>query len=381
MIYFDNAATTSPKPQCVIHAVNNAMQKYAANPGRGGHQMSMECAAMIYETRKKIADYFNAASPEDVVFTSSCTAALNTVIQGLFQPGDHVIISSLEHNAVYRSVYALQQKGISFDIAEISTDDTQTLQNFRQCIQPNTKAIICLHASNVFGRILPVEKIGKLCAEQKLIFIIDAAQSAGTIPVDIEKIGCHYLCVAPHKGLYAPMGTGILITDHLPRPLIYGGTGSLSQLPEQPDFTPDKYESGTVNVPGIAGISAGLDFVRCRGDKIYRHETDIIQMIYRALQKEPNIEFYTPFPDSRFVPVLSLNIRGKHSEETAKQLSEKNIAVRAGLHCSPLAHKAFGTTEQGTVRIAPSVFTSPYEAQYLIDAMQKIARAKMKEKH
>ena len=374
MIYLDNAATTNPKPRCVCLAAATALQKYSANPGRSGHEASQRCAEMVYQTRVKIAEYFHVPDAENVVFTPNCTTALNIVINGLFDPGDHLLISSLEHNAVLRPVYALTKRGVSFDIVDISEDPQQTLQRFRAKINARTKAIVCTHASNVFGVLLPIAQIGALCREKGLLLIVDAAQTAGTVPIDYTQMQIDYLCIAPHKGLYAPMGTGILITDARPAPFIYGGTGSASHLRTQPDFLPDKFESGTLNVPGIAGISAGIDFVQTHPG-LYQSEMRQMKMLYDRLANTPKVKLYTRRPQTDCsVPVLSFNIGELHSEEVAAKLNCRRIAVRAGLHCAAAAHRYMGTEKQGTVRVAPSIFTKDQELLYVADCIHRIAK-------
>lgn len=374
MIYLDNAATTSPKPKSVIQAVDNALTEYCANPGRSGHAMSAHVAEMIYNTRKKTADFFGASDPQNIVFTLNCTMALNTVIQGLFKCGDHVIISSLEHNAVFRPVWYMRKYcGVCFDIADVSFDDMQTLKNFKKLLKPNTKAIICTYASNVFGIRLPIKALGRLCKEYGLILIVDAAQAAGVVDINCKRDNIDYLCIAPHKGLYAPMGTGILITDEKPNPLVFGGTGTLSMQPQQPPEPPERFESGTVNVAGIAGIYAGIDFVEKRRFDIYFHEMFLIRKLYKTLKQNPNVILYTPEPDIRdYVPVLSFNIKDKSSEEVASVLSERGFATRAGLHCAPLAHECMGTIDMGTVRVCPSVFTTESDIDKFSDTVNEI---------
>ncbi|MEE1024647.1 MAG: aminotransferase class V-fold PLP-dependent enzyme [Acutalibacteraceae bacterium] len=371
MIYFDNAATTAHKPQKVIAAVQNAIKRFSANPGRGGHNASLKAADAVFSVREKAAEYFNANSAENVVFTQNCTLALNVAMQGLFHPGDHIIISSLEHNAVYRTAMYLRKKGIDFSVAEVSLDEDTTVNNFVSLIRYNTKGIVCTHASNVFGIVLPIKRLGKVCSVFGLRFIVDAAQTAGVLPIDMKECHIDCLCIAPHKGLYSPMGTGILITDNSPKPLVFGGTGSNSIDHDQPEFLPDKYESGTINVPGICGIGAGIDFIKQNRSNAYKKEMKLIRYIYSMLSKKENVLLYTPVPDKRFVPLLSLNIRGENSEAVAAKLNENNIAVRAGLHCAPLAHRSFGTINTGTVRVSPSIFNTENEAEYFVHTVKK----------
>lgn len=371
MIYFDNAATTAHKPQKVIAAVQNAIKNFSANPGRGGHKASLNAADAVFSVRDKVAEYFNAESAENVVFTQNCTLAVNIAMQGLFFPGDHIIISSLEHNAVYRTAMYLKKKGIDFSVAEVSLDEDTTVNNFISLIRHNTKGIVCTHASNVFGIVLPIKRLGEICRTYGLKFIVDAAQTAGVLPIDMNVCNIDCLCIAPHKGLYSPMGTGILITDNLPAPLVFGGTGSNSIDHNQPEFLPDKYESGTINVPGICGIGAGIDFVKQNEGNAYKKELKLIRYIYSMLSKKDNVQLYTPIPDNRFVPLLSFNIIGENSESAAAKLNENNIAVRAGLHCAPLAHRSFGTIDIGTVRVSPSIFNTENEAEYFVHTVKK----------
>ncbi|MGN0174116.1 MAG: aminotransferase class V-fold PLP-dependent enzyme [Acutalibacteraceae bacterium] len=362
MIYFDNAATTNQKPQSVYFAVNRAMKNLSANPGRSGHDLSMKTSQMVFDVREKTANFFGAESYENVVFTQNCTTALNLVIKGLFKAGDHILISDLEHNSVSRTVFDLTKKGVKLSIFETDIDDDKTLENIAKLINPNTKGLICTHGSNVFGIENPIARVGELCRKNNIKFIVDAAQTAGIADIDMSRDSIDYLCVAPHKGLYAPMGTGILITDNKPEPLVLGGTGSLSASLNQPDFLPDKYESGTINVPGIAGIGAGIDFVNNNKKRIVEREKNIIELFYNEFKKMPDVELYNK---PKF-PVLSFNIKGEDSTEVAQYLSNNKVCVRAGLHCAPLAHKKFGTEERGTVRISPSFFNNFDEAKRVI---------------
>lgn len=362
MIYFDNAATTNIKPRSVEIAVNNALKNFSANPGRSGHKLSMKTSEMVFDVRENVADFFGAESYENIVFTQNCTMSINLVIKGLFKSGDHVIISDLEHNSVARTAFDLTKSGVELSIFETSEDDEITIQNIESKLKSNTKAIICTHGSNVFGIINPIRKIGRFCKSNGLLFIVDAAQTAGILDINVKNDYIDYLCIAPHKGLYAPMGTGILITDNKPNVFILGGTGSLSASIEQPDFLPDKYESGTINVPGIAGIGAGIEFVRKNKNKIVCKEKMIIDYIYNEFKKNKKVQLYNR-PN---LPVLSFNIKGESSTDVSQYLADKNVCVRGGLHCAPLAHKKFKTIEQGTVRVSPSIFNNLNEASFLV---------------
>ena len=379
MIYLDNAATTSPKPKKVIQAVANALEKLSANPGRSGHSMSQNAAVTMYETRVKVADLFNAPSAENVIFTPNCTTSINFVLKGLLKPGDKVLTSSLEHNAVVRPLTTLKKYGIDYDVFEADIDDEEiTYKNFLNTIDNKTRMVICTHASNVTGTLLPIKKIGVFCKNNNILFAVDAAQSAGVIPIDLKDMCIDYLCVASHKGLYAPMGTGILIVSgKTPTTIIEGGTGTESVNLNQPNDLPEKYESGTVNLPGIAGVGAGIDFINEKGiDRIRNHEIKLIKLAHNRLSNISGIKLYTQQLDNK-APLLSFNINGFNSVQVANELNRYSVAVRAGLHCAPFAHKRLGTIECGTVRISPSAFTSE---QDIINATEFVAKIASKSK-
>lgn len=380
MIYFDNAATTWPKPRMVRDAMAKALVEYGANPGRSGHTMSLRTADWIYRCREQAASVFGLREPENVVFTLNCTHAVNTVLHGVLRKGDHVVTSDLEHNAVMRPLYRLAEDGmISYSAAHVCEGDFQkTVENFQKAIRKDTRMIICMHASNVFGTVLPIEQIARLAHDRGLLFAVDAAQSAGILPIDMAKSGVDFLCMPGHKGLYGPMGTGLLLCadGEAVRPLLQGGTGSLSAHLYQPSILPDKLESGTGNTPGVLALSAGLDFVTTVGiQSIAEHELALVQELYDALAATAQVRLYTQRPEQgKHAPLLSFNLAGLHSEETAARLNQDGIAVRAGLHCSPCAHSAYGTSETGTVRIAPSYFTSKKDLYELIKSVRKIAK-------
>ncbi len=382
MIYLDNGATTFPKPASVINAVKSTLAAKGANPGRSGHRMSIAAAEIVYNCRENVSRLFGAKSPENVIFFNNCTSALNTVIKGILKKGDHAVISSLEHNAVVRPLEELKKRGVNYSIAEyVPYDNEATIDNFRNAFNEKTKLVICTGASNVFGFKLPVERIGALCRIYGILFCVDAAQTAGIVPIDLNNSCIDYLCTAGHKGLYGPMGTGLLIinNDIIPDSLIQGGTGSMSSNMSQPEILPDKFESGTVNLIGIAGLNEGIKFVMRRTtDSIEKYETRLIQTLYDNLNKNRNVVLYTRRPDiSDSVPVLSFNIDGYDSEKTAMLLNDRfDIAVRAGLHCAPLAHKQFSTLETGTVRIAVSAFTTIPQIAYVSNCINKIAKFK-----
>ncbi len=385
MIYFDNGATTFPKPVSVINAVNNTLRYYGANPGRSGHKMSVNASEIIYNCRVNTAKLFNIEEPERIIFTHNCTTALNIVIKGILKMGDHAIISSLEHNAVVRPLEFLKSQGVEYSIADYDEDEEIIIDNFRKAIKSNTKLVICTHASNVFGVKMPIERLSALCRIHGILFCLDAAQSAGLVDLSLNNSCIDFLCTAGHKGLYGPMGTGILVinNNNLPDSLIQGGTGSFSMDMSQPEILPDKYESGTPNLPGIAGLNEGIKFVlnkKCKN--IEKYEMSLTEMLYDGLSNIKGVNLYTDKPLlSKNVSVISFNIKDCDSEEIAFDLNEKyNIAVRAGLHCAPLAHKRFKTENTGTVRAVISVFTTKRQVNYFLDCINKIVYFKKRVK-
>lgn len=379
MIYLDNAATTYPKPRAVIESVYRSFSECGANPGRSGYDMAMRTASQIYNCREKAAEFFALSSPENVLFVPNCTTAINIVLKGVLKCGDHVIVSDLEHNAVMRPLFEMMKtRGIKYTAAHVcENDDDKTVLNFKNAITPNTKLIFCTHASNVFGLVLPIKRLSELAHRNNILFGVDAAQSAGVLPINIEKYEIDFLCVPGHKGLYGPMGTGmLLLRNDIPlKSFVEGGTGSLSAKLAQPDFLPDRFESGTCNTSGIIGLSSGISFVRGQGvTRIYEREITLMRFLYRELQKIDGIILYTSIPKiGSHVPLISFNMKKMHSEETAKLLYDDEIAVRAGLHCSPCAHSSFGTLQSGTVRICPSIYTNRNEIKHLIKKIGKIA--------
>ena len=378
MIYFDNSATTYPKPVIVNNAVALSMKKFGANPGRSGHQLSRISSGEVQRTRELAREMFGARSPENVAFTLNCTQALNMVIKGLLKPGDHVVTSCLEHNAVMRPLNKLEKTiGISYTIAKVYPEDNdKTVDSFRNAINSETKLIICTHASNVLGIKLPVERIAALAHIYKLPILVDGAQSAGLLPINVQKTGIDFLCLAGHKGLYGPMGTGMLITDkhEMLDTIIEGGTGTDSMKLCHPKIMPQKFESGTPNIPGICGLRAGMEFVKSKGiNNIFNHELKLMQYLYDNLKQIPYIKLYMPRPSKDyFVPLISFNVKDYISDKVGKFLDKNEIEVRTGLHCAPSAHEFIGTLETGTVRVSPSAFNTKQEIDKLINAIRKI---------
>lgn len=357
MIYFDSAATSFQKPAAVRSAVVRAMQT-CASVGRGGHAAAMAAAETVYNARLMAADLFDA-EPEQVVFTMNATHGLNMAIFSLLKPGARVLISGFEHNAVTRPLHALHA---DIRIAgEKLFDADDTLRAFERAIAQKPDAVVCTHVSNVFGYILPVEKIAALCRERSVPFILDASQSAGTIPISLRQTGARFIAMPGHKGLYGPQGTGVLLCADGGEPLLFGGTGSNSEEQEMPDFLPDRLEAGTHNVCGIAGLTEGMRFVRKQTPAaIFRHERELLEQIKQELSEQGNIRLFT---GEEQAGALSFLVEATDCEEAAQALAQEGIFVRAGLHCAPLAHRSAGTSETGTVRISFSAFNTAREAQ------------------
>lgn len=376
MIYLDNAATSYPKPPCVAQAMMSALQR-GGNPGRGGHRMSIEAAEEVYRCRQSAATLFHLSDPSRVVFTQNCTASLNIALKSVMAFGGRVIVSDMEHNSVIRPLHAISPRVPAYDVARVGESDEETVDNFCRCIRRETVAIACLHASNVFGNVLPIAKLGALAREHGLLFIVDAAQSAGTLPIDMQAMHIDLLCAPGHKGLNGPTGTGLLLCSdrYTPRPLMQGGSGSNSLSPLSPEELPERLESGTVNTVGIAGLRAAIDWTaRQDHDAMYQTEMERLCHVYDRLLQIPSCRLYTPRPRAgEAVPLLSFNLLGKTPEETAALLDQAGIAVRAGLHCAPMAHRHFGTLPSGTVRIAPSVWTKSAELEKFLQILYKLS--------
>ena len=372
IINFDNAATTFPKPENVRKVAVNAMENFGGNAGRGGHTLAMKTSEAVYSARETIADFFDA-QPENVVFTMNCTQALNMAIQGIMSDGGHLIISGMEHNSSARpSAELARNKKITLSVATVYPDDRRTIESFRSLIHNDTKAIVCTIASNVTGQILPYREIADLCREKNICFIADGAQACGIIDVKLSD-GINILCTAGHKGLYGITGTGLLITDgkYKIKPIIQGGTGSLSSSLYQPEFLPDSLESGTLNVTGAMTIKAGIEFINKIGmERIFAHEDKICRIFINSLKKNKNIIIYRN-PESLYVPIVSFNIKGIMPEKVASILSKQGYCLRAGYHCSTLAHTQLGT-ENGTIRFAPSIFSKENDALKLAELVKNV---------
>ena len=379
MIYFDNAATSFPKPQNVQLAVADAVRVYGGNPGRSGHKISMRVSEKIFGVRQKAAGFFGA-QPENVVFTLNCTMALNMAIKGIMGRSGHIITSSLEHNSVIRPIHALsRQSDVTYSVAAVAEEDPeQTVRNFRSLIRSDTKAIACTYASNVSGTVLPIRELGALCRAKGIFFIVDAAQAAGVFSINIRELGIHCLCMAGHKGLYGTTGTGLLILgEGVPiEPILEGGTGSNSLELEQPDFLPDRLESGTINTVGILALGAGFDFLtHHRPEVVYQYEMALCSRVYSEMKTMENVQLVAnSFRLREKAPLVSFNIRGTGSAAVAEYLSGRGFALRGGLHCAGLAHQSFGTVEQGAVRFSPSSFNNTKQVGAFLEEVKKIQK-------
>lgn len=375
MIYLDNGATSFPKPLSVRQNVDISLKKFSANPGRSGHSLSLRAAKEIFECRKRLKELFNVNSEEEIIFTENCTMALNTVIFGLLSEGDHVLISSMEHNSVTRPLESLKDKGVTYSTFDYSYDDNETVDNVRNLIKPETKLVICTHASNVFGFRFPIERICALCHAYGILFCVDSAQSAGVFDIDVGTNQYDFVCMSGHKSLYGPMGTGVLILNNRNlKPLLYGGTGTESIKKSQPEGLPEKFESGTQNMNGISGLKAGVDFVKNRGIKnIYNHEYKLAKRLFNGLANNRKVITYNKsFDYGKVAPVVSFNIDGVYSEDLVAKLNKYGIMTRGGLHCSPLAHTTMNTIENGTVRVVPGAFNTINDINYLLNIIRKL---------
>ena len=363
MIYLDNGATTLNKPPCVIQAVCRALQ-VCGNPGRGGHPAAMAAARVVYETREQAAGLFGC-KPEQVVLTNNCTHGLNIAIRSLVKPGGRVVISGFEHNAVTRPLHGL---GAKITVAGRKLFDWEdTLESFEKALR-GADAAVFTHVSNVFGYILPVEEMARMCRDKQIPFVVDAAQSAGTLPVKLRHLGADFIAMPGHKGLLGPQGTGLLLCSQPGQPLLHGGTGSASKDPCMPPDLPERLEAGTLNVPGIAGLRAGLTWLRREGiANVFRREHIQMRRCAAGLDRLG----YQVFTGDHQAGTVSF-LPGTDCQEAADRLGQQGIALRAGLHCAPLAHESAGTLDTGTVRISFGHDANPGQVKALISACAKV---------
>jgi cysteine desulfurase/selenocysteine lyase len=375
-IYLDNAATSYPKPESVYQAVMHAMREIGASPGRGGHRRSLEAGRIMFQARETAAALFAAPDSSRIIFTHSATEAINMALRGTLVPGDHVITSSMEHNSLARPLHLLEKQGVvELTIVQAGPDGLVDPVDVRRALTPRTRMIAIGHVSNVSGTIQPVDLVSAIAREAGALFLLDAAQSAGSVPIDVVSSGIDLLAVPGHKGLYGPQGTGMLYVDSTVAltPLLAGGTGTNSTSEDQPVEMPEGFEAGTHNLPGIAGLKAGMEFVREQGvAAIGEHERGLVSYAIEMLRGLPQVMLYCPANPSLRAAVLSFTIAGKDSAAVAFELDRRfDIAVRAGLHCAPRAHRTLGTFPGGTVRMSPGWFTTREEIAVFVDAVEQ----------
>ena len=375
MIYFDNAATSLHKPPQVADAVCSALQTMG-NAGRGAHEASLQSARTIYDTRALLTDFFGLGNPSGLAFTSNSTEALNTAIKGTLNPGDHVITTVCEHNSVLRPLYELEEKGLALSFVPADKKGRPDYGSFEKLIQPNTKAIVCTHASNLTGNLLDIERIGSICKKHKLLFILDASQSAGVFDIDMQKTGIDILCFTGHKSMLGPQGTGgICVREGLQiRPLKSGGSGILTYSKKHPEQMPTALEAGTLNGHGIAGLHAAVEFLKQTGlNRIRQKEKSLLQRFYEGIKDLPGLKIYGDLSSFDRCAILSLNIGDYDSSEVADELAQDyGISTRPGAHCAPLMHEALGTVSQGAVRFSFSYFNTEEEIDAAIQALQEM---------
>ncbi len=376
-IYLDNSATSWPKPKSVVEAISTFMTDYGGSPGRSGHKKAIQSARMVYETREMLANFFNAPSSDRVVFTQNSTLALNIALKGLLKKGDHVIVSNAEHNSVIRPLRHLENQGlINITVVPCNNEGIIDLEAFANSFKPNTKLVACIHGSNVSGAIQPIDKIGEICKKMNVLFVVDAAQTAGFLDIDMKLQNIDVLTFTGHKKLYGPTGIGGLCFNEKAEieNLIQGGSGSKSEAETHPDFYPDKLEAGTLNTVGIVGLKAGLEYIQAKGiDNIRKNLTELTDYFIENLLEIPKIKVHVPSLGKLRLPVISISTDLMYPDELSRILdTEYGIMTRHGLHCSPLAHKSLGTFPNGTTRFSLGCFNTKDEIEYTVKAIKKI---------
>ena len=380
MIYFDNAATSYPKPRAVTEEQTRCMLEYCGNAGRGSHALALAAAEKIYECRSLAADFFGAAGEEKVVFTQNTTMALNIAIKGLLKKGDHVLISDMEHNAVWRPIEALAKTGfITYDVfptfaADFERGEERVCRAICDRLRPNTAMLVCAHASNICSSVLPLRAIGQICRQRGILFVVDGAQSAGHIPIHMKDMQISALCLPGHKGLWGPQGSGMLILGDgvIPKPLLEGGSGYQSLESEMPRDLPEHLEAGTLPTPAIAGLCAGIREVsRIGGDRIGERERELNRALYESIRTLSNVTVYTPH---LLGSVLLFNVEGLPANQTGEMLDRMGFCVRAGYHCAALAHRTLRTPVGGAVRVSPGYYNTFSEIEELARAIREIAK-------
>lgn len=375
MIYFDNAATTLQKPQQVIEAVTEAMMSFG-NAGRGVHDASLDASRSIFGTRAKLCEFFHGESPTQIVFTANSTESLNIGMKGIIEPGDHVITTELEHNSVLRPLYELETKGCELSFVKSDKKGNINLDDIEPMIKENTKAIVCTHGSNLTGNLLDIQSIGAIAKKHHLLFIVDASQTAGVFPIDVQEMQIDILCFTGHKGLLGPQGTGGMYVREgvMVRPLKVGGSGVQSYSKTHPLEMPTALEAGTLNGHGIAGLSAAIDYINEIGmDQIRKKEQMLMRQFYDGIKDLPGIQIYGDFDTNDRCAIVTMNIGEYDSSEVSDELYlSYDISTRPGAHCAPLMHKALGTTSQGAVRFSFAHTNTEEEVQKAICAIKEL---------
>lgn len=378
MIYLDNAATSYPKPKAVREAILRCMEEAGGNPGRGSHRLSLAAAETVYRCREEVASLFESDSPERVVFTPNCTTALNTVIKGLLRRGDHVLLSDLEHNAVYRPIYHLQERGmITYDVfpsfaGESDATPEKICRGIERLIRPETKLLVCTHASNVCGAVLPLIEIGKLCRKHRILFVVDAAQSAGHYRISMKEMGISALCAPGHKGLLGLQGSGFFLLGDgvMPEPLTEGGNGMESLSGRMAGDSPERYEAGTLATPAIAGLCAGIGEVKSIGlETVADRERKLVLALEERLENVPGVHILAPGVGGNLLSFYSEKVQ---SESLALALGDAGFCVRGGFHCSALAHRTLQTPRGGAVRVSPGLDTRLSDVDRFAGALKEI---------
>lgn len=378
MIYMDNAATSFPKPESVYTAVDHFNRCLGGNPGRGSHQATLKAGSILLDAREALSHLFNIKDCEQIAFTANVTESLNIALKGFLHHGDHVISTSMEHNAVARPLYTLSQQGVEWTPVACAGDGSLDPEKIRKAIKPNTRMVCMLHASNLTGTIMPITEIGKICRENGLVFLVDSAQTAGVLPLDVEAQYIDLLAFTGHKGLLGLQGTGgLYVSSGIEiKPLKEGGTGSFSEHLQHPAFMPDRLESGTPNTPGIVGLLTGVEFILQTGrENIHRHEQELTEMLLDGLREIKGIKIYGPHNSKRQTAVIAFNIDDVDCGELSMQLDyQYGIVTRSGLHCTPLGHQTIGTLESGSCRLSPGYFTTKEEIEMVIKAVHHISK-------
>ena len=377
MIYLDNAATTRHKPDCVVEAVTRALCSLG-NPGRGAHEGTLDADRMVFETRLALAELFHAEGPDRIAFTANSTEALNIVIKGILQPGDHVISTVLEHNSVLRPLYEMEDRGVELTLLPADRQGRLRMEDFEAALRPNTRAIVCTHGSNLTGNLVDIARVGRLARRHGLLFVVDASQTAGAFPIDVQAMGIDILCFTGHKSLLGPQGTGGLYVRPgvTVRPLLSGGSGVQTYLRHHPPQMPTALEAGTLNAHGLAGLGAAVNYIRQMWlDQIREQELDLMWDFYHRVSAIPGVTVYVDFSRRLRCPIVSLNVRDYDSSQVSDVLSSQyDIATRPGAHCAPLMHRALGTVEQGAVRFSFSHFNTREEIKTAASALAELAQ-------